>query len=40
MKDSNNVLITEGKKIAEKFKEEFKQLLGWPENTTEEIIKY
>lgn len=40
MKDSNNVLITKEKKIAGKFKEEFKQLFGRPLNTTEESITY
>ncbi|XP_050530203.1 uncharacterized protein LOC126899369 [Daktulosphaira vitifoliae] len=40
MKDSNNVLITEEKKIAEEFRETFKQLLGKPVDTTEESTTY
>lgn len=38
MKDSNNVLITEEKKIAGEFREAFKQLLGKTVDTTEESI--
>ncbi|KAL4111786.1 hypothetical protein QTP88_015673 [Uroleucon formosanum] len=40
MKDSNNVLITEEKKIAEEFREAFKQLLRKTVDTTEESITY
>jgi hypothetical protein len=40
MKDSNNVLITEEKKIAEELGEAFKQLLGKTVDTTEESIIY
>jgi len=40
MKDSNNVLITEEKKIAGEFREAFKQLLGKTVDTTEECITY
>jgi hypothetical protein len=40
IKDSNNVLNTEKKKIAEEFREAFKQLLGKTVDTTEESITY
>jgi len=40
MKDSKNVLITEEKKIAEEFREAFKQLLVKIVDTIEESIIY
>jgi len=40
MKDSNNVMITEEKKIAKEFRKAFKQLLGKTVDTTEESITY
>lgn len=40
MKNSNNVLITEEKKITEEFREAFIQLFGSPVDTTKESIIY